>query len=163
MTITNPTLAGGGTKTFASSSSAILTLYGVQRETISKDSSLINFPMPLNDSDAKIVFDLMGVSRTIKIEGTVTVDDVASLYNYAQDLAGLTNNSLIFGNQGNTATGYDGKAGYAYTPEILNRGNAGTTTIIVYVESVNIVSEKANPNSFTYDISLIEAKGSTSG
>ena len=129
MTITNPTLAGDGTKTFASSSGVTLTLYGVQSELIRKSSGFIDLPMPVSDSNKKLLFDLMGASREISIEGVVTVSDVANLYNYAQDIAGLGANSLIFGAQGSNSS----RTGYVYTSEILNRGNAGTTTIICYV------------------------------
>ena len=159
MTVTNPTLAGNGTKTFASSTSATLTLYGVQSEVIRKSANMIDMPLPMTDSNGKLLFDLMGTSREITIEGKVTNYDVANLYNYAQDLAGLGTNSLIFGSQGtNTST-----AGYVYTSYILNIGNSGATvTVQVYVNDVQITSEAGNTNSFNYTITLMECSGTGS-
>jgi hypothetical protein len=121
---------------------------------------LIELPMPLNDSDKKIMFDLMGTAREITLEGTVTVDDVGSgnLYKYARDIVGLGVNSLIFGNQGLNG----GQAGYIYIPESLNRGSSGIT-IRVYVNDAQIKSDAGNPNALDYSVTLVECNGTDSG
>ena len=159
MTITDPTLAGDGTKTFASSTSATLTLHGVQTEIIRKTGNFLDLPKPLNDSDKKLLMDLMGAGREITIDGEVTVGNVALLYNYAQDIVGLGANSLIFGKQGTNSS----RKGYVYTPEVLNRGNTGAVvTINVYVSDTSVISDKGNPNSFKYSITLLECSGTGS-
>jgi len=148
--MTNPTIVSGYGKTFSSSGTATLTLYGVQSEDIRKSSGLIDLPMPTMDSNGKIVMDLMGASREITIEGIVTISDVGSgnLYKYAKDLVGLGNTSLITGTQGSTGL-------YTYTPESLNRGSSGITISIV-VSEVSVKSDAGNPNAMHYSITMIE-------
>lgn len=161
--VTNPTLLGGASKVFTSSTSSTLTLYGVQSETIRKSANLLDFPMPTADSNEKLLFDLMGTSREITVEGIFVtgMGSITDSYKYAADLAGLGNHSLINGSQGNTT--YQ-KPGYDYTSEIMNRGNSGSViTIRVYVNDVTITGEKGNPNSFNYSITLLECSGSSSG
>lgn len=169
--ITNPTLTAGISTFFRGngSPSATLTLYGVQSEVIRKSSNMIDMPLPVSDSNAKLLFDLLGANREITIEGKVTSADVTLLYNYANDLAGLMTitsgnpswnpGTLVYGSQGNTG---NAQIGYTYTSEILNRGNAGTViTMKVYVMDVQITGEAGNPNSFNYTITLQECSGSS--
>jgi len=158
MTLTNPTLAGGASKTFTSSTSSTLTLYNVQEELIHKTSNLFDFPMPTLDSNKKILMDLMGCTRTISIKGIVTKDDVSDIYKFADDIAGLGTNALIFGTQGSNG----GQIGYVYTPEILNRGRGSNTTITVYVLDAEVKAIKADPNSFEYSIELMECDSTNS-
>lgn len=44
----------------------------VSSESSVKSSNLFNFPMPLSDSDAALLMDLFGASRTITVEGVKT-------------------------------------------------------------------------------------------
>ena len=157
MTVTNPTIASTGTKTFSSSSSTTLTLYGVQSENIQKTSGFIELPLPLQDSDSKIVMDLLGSSRNINIRGIVSEDDVGvnNLYKYASDIVGLT--GLITGNQKVATTN---PTGYTYNSEVLNYGNSGTTTIKVLVMDASVERAYGNPTSFSYSINLLEFDGS---
>lgn len=158
MTSSNPTLAGGGSKVFTSSSSATLTCYNVQEELVHKTSGLFDFPMPMLDSNKKILMDLMGCSRIISLKGIVTVDDVADLYKFADDIVGLGNNALIFGNQGSNR----GQIGYTYTPELLNRGRESNITITVYILDAEIKAIKGNPNSMEYSLELMECDSTNS-
>ena len=135
--------------TFASSGSAVLTLYDVQSENISKTSGLIEFPMPTMDSDDKIVMDLMGAGREITIEGIVTTQDVSPISNYVKDIVGLqgvggSNNTLISGAQGGTY------GQFTYNSYGIS------DTISVVVSEANVSSEKGNPEMRKYSITLIE-------
>lgn len=152
MTLTDPTIAGGISKTFTSSTSSTLTLFNVQKELVHKTSGLFDFPMPTLDSNKKILMDLMGCTRTISIEGIVTKDDVADIYKYADDITGLGTDALIFGSQGSNS----GQAGYTYTPELLNRGRGTNITITVYILDAEARAVKGDPNSFEYSLELME-------
>ena len=162
--MTNTTLTGGASTVMSSSGTNVLTLYGIQTETISKSSGLIDFPMPMNDSNSKIMMDLMGTSRTISIDGIVTVDDVTHLYDYVNDLVGLKDSPtvgksvLLWGQQGSNG----GQAGWTYAPESINRGRGSPVTIQVYVTDVSITSDAGNPNSIKYQITLMECDGTSS-
>ncbi len=135
--------------TFESSGSAVLTLYDIQSEDVRKTSGLIPFPMPTMDSNGQIVMDLMGATREISIEGIVTTSDVPEIYKYARDIAGLqgtsgTNNTLISGAQGSAF----GQFTYgSYTT---------SNTIFVVISEASISSEKGNPESRKYNITMIE-------
>ncbi len=135
--------------TFESSGSVLLTLYDVQSEDIRKSSGIIEFPMPTMDSDGKIIMDLMGASREITVEGIVTTSDVSDIYKYARDIVGLqgidgSNNTLISGAQGST---YGKFIYYSYG---LN------ANISVVVSEASITSEKGNPESKKYNITMLE-------
>lgn len=152
MTETSPTITASAGNNFLSSGSKTLTLYHVTLENISKSAGLIDLPMPTMDSNGKIVMDLMGASRTITVEGVVEESDVGTgnLYKYARDIAGLAEsgyNTLINGMQSTTP--------YLYTPESLNRGSSGKT-IKVVVSEASVKSERADPNSMGYHITMIE-------
>ena len=147
MTFTATISSVGGT--FESSGSVVLTLYDVQSEDISKSSGLIEFPMPTMDSNGKIVMDLMGASREISIEGIVTTGDVPEIYKYARDIVGLqgtggSNNTLISGAQGSAYGQFTYKS---YTV---------SNTIFVVVSEASISSEKGNPESRKYNITMLE-------
>ncbi len=147
MTFTATISSVGGT--FESSGSAVLTLYDVQSEDVSKSSGLIEFPMPTMDSNGKIVMDLMGASREISIEGIVTTKDVPEIYKYARDIVGLqgtsgTNNTLISGAQGSAYGQFTYKS---YTV---------SNTIFVVVSEASISSEKGNTESRKYNITMLE-------
>ena len=135
--------------TFESSGTAVLTLYDIQSEDVSKSSGLIEFPMPTMDSNGKIVMDLMGASREITVEGIVTTNDVPNIYEYARDLVGLqgtagSNNTLISGAQG-SAYGQ-------FTYQSYTVSNA----ISVVVNEASVSSEKGNPESRKYNITMLE-------
>ena len=147
MTFTATITAADGT--FESSGTAVLTLYDVQSEDVSKSSGLIEFPMPTMDSNGKIVMDLMGASREITVEGIVTTNDVPNIYEYARDLVGLqgtdgSNNTLISGAQG-SAYGQ-------FTYQSYTVSNA----ISVVVSEASVSSEKGNPESKKYNITMLE-------
>ena len=144
--MSDPTLTKGS-GTFFTSSTAILTLYNTQTEGVTKSANLINLPMPTGDSDEIIVFDLLGVTRELKVRGRFTTSD-GTINNFAKDL-----NSLVAGKQGDTG---GGQVGYDYTPQSTG------VKITVYVNTVSWDFVAGEPNSLDYNISLIEA-GSNSG
>ncbi len=151
--MTNPTIVATSGNNFLYSGSKTLTLFDVSLENIGKTAGAIDMPMPTMDSDDKIVMDLMGASRTITVEGNVSIGDVGAgnLYKYARDIAGLASsgyNTLINGAQGDTT--------YTYTPESLNRGSSGAT-ITVCITETSIKSNGGDANSLSYSITMIEA------
>jgi len=154
MTTNRPFITAGASKVFQSSSSNVLTFYDVQSEDISKNAGLMDMPMPTQDSDGKIVMDLMGTGREILITGIVGTADVGTgkLYLYAADIAGLGVHTLVNGQQGTAIYGQ-----YVYTPETLNRGNTGAQiTINVVVSDASIKSVKGDPESMEYSVTLLE-------
>lgn len=163
MVVTVPTLTAGASIVFSSSSTNILTLYGIQSEVISKDAGFIEMPMPTKDSKDKIMMDLMGASRQVKIEGKVTQEDT-NLDDYINDLVGLKDSptngftSLINGRQGNNG----GQKGYIYKPWMINIARITDITITVYVTDVTVTAEAGNPRSVIYSISLMECSGTSS-
>ena len=153
MTVTNPLITATNGNNFLSSSSKILTLYNSNLENIGKTAGAIDMPMPTMDSDDKIVMDLMGASRTITVEGNVSVSDVGAgnLYKYARDIAGIASDgsgTLINGGQGATI--------YTYTSEVLSRGGSNSTINVCITES-SVKADKGNPNSLSYSITMVEA------
>lgn len=154
--IYNPYLTAGSGTSFTSSSNNRLTFYNVQNESIRKNSGLTELPMPIADSDDKILTDLMGASREIVVEGEVTTDDVSDLRKYARDLVGIkaTSDTLIYGNQGNTG---NSQVGYFYASEMLNRGLTTSFELIrVYVTEATVYSDKGNPNALRYSVTMME-------
>ena len=70
----------------------------VTSESSTKSSNLFNTPLPFSDSDAALIMDLFGTSRTITITGVKT-GVVADLRTFITDIEGLQNgeqDSLIF-------------------------------------------------------------------
>lgn len=70
----------------------------VKTETSIKSSNLFNQPIPYSDSDAALIMDLMGTSRTITITG-VKNGTVVQLRTFVTDIEGLQNgaqSSLTF-------------------------------------------------------------------
>ena len=59
-------------------------------ESSNKSSGLFNTPLPFSDSDAALIMDLMGTTRTITISGRF-VGTVAELRTYITDIEGLQN------------------------------------------------------------------------
>ena len=160
MTVTYPIISGGeySTKTFKVSGDETLTLYGVRSEKIIKTAGQIEMPMPNLDSNSKIIMDLMGASREITVVGEVSKDDLggSEIYEYAEDLVGLGNDTLVFGNQEDQ---YNGD--YLYKSEMLNRGYGGSDfTVAVVIKDVTTESVEGNPNSLRYSIMMVEHKQS---
>ncbi len=147
MTFTATISSVGGT--FESSDSVVLTLYDVQSEDVRKSSGIIEFPMPTMDSNGKIIMDLMGASREITVEGIVTTTDVPEIYKYSRDLVGLqgtdgANNTLVSGAQGSI---YGQFTYSSYTT---------SSKVFVVVSEASVSSEKGNPESKKYSITMLE-------
>jgi len=62
----------------------------VSSESSTKSSNLFQFPMPLSDSDAAILMDIFGTSRTITIEGVKT-GLIAALRTFVTDIETIQN------------------------------------------------------------------------
>ena len=60
----------------------------VSSESSTKSSNLFNQPIPFSDSDASLIMDLMGTSRTITLSGVKT-GTVAQLRTFVTDIEGL--------------------------------------------------------------------------
>ena len=60
----------------------------VSSESSTKSSNLFNQPMPFSDSDAALLMDLMGMSRTITVTGKKT-GTVAQMRTFITDIEGL--------------------------------------------------------------------------
>ena len=67
-------------------------LVTVKTETSAKSAGLFNQPLPYSDSDAAMIMDLMGTSRTITLTG-VKNGTVAQLRTFVTDIEGLMNGS----------------------------------------------------------------------
>lgn len=70
----------------------------VTSETSIKSAGLFNMPIPYSDSDAALIMDLMGTSRTITVTGKKN-GTVAQLRTFITDIEGLmigTQASLTF-------------------------------------------------------------------
>ncbi|MHA1302311.1 MAG: hypothetical protein ACTSPI_01230 [Candidatus Heimdallarchaeaceae archaeon] len=70
----------------------------VSSESSTKSSNLFNSPIPFSDSDASLIMDLMGTSRTITVTGKKT-GTLAQLRTFINDIEGLQNgaqSSLTF-------------------------------------------------------------------
>jgi len=150
MTVTACIITETSGNNFNYSGNKTMTLYNVQSEDFRKSAGVIDLPMPTLDSDGKIVMDLMGASREITIEGVVTIDNVggtaANLAKYALDIVGLAStgkNTLINGSQGTNQYTYQS----IFTQE---------TAIKVVITESTAKFEKGNPNSFTYNITMME-------
>ena len=65
-------------------------LGAVSSESSTKSSNLLNFPMPASDSDAALLVDIMGTSRTITINGKFT-GTVSQLRTYITDIEAIQN------------------------------------------------------------------------
>jgi len=144
----NPTLVRGSGN-FTTSSSTTLTLFNTQTEGFSKSANLINIPLPLSNSSGVIVFDLLGVTREVRVKGTVTISDSDPIGQFTNDL-----DSLLTGNQGNTGSS---KVGYTFNPTSIS----GSFT--VYVNDVTWDFTAGDPNTIEYSLTLFEADGSNSG
>lgn len=164
MTVANPYISAcyGALKRFSYSGNDTLIFYGVQSEKITKSAGQIEMPIPTLDSNEKIVMDLMGASLEIIVEGIVTTGLLGEkegtgdlLYQYAQDLAGLGTDSLIFGNQEDSCYG-----NYDYTPEILNRGflSEGHIQFHVVVTDVSIERIEGETEVLHYTVTMKEHK-----
>ena len=62
----------------------------VKSESFNKDANLFKIPMPREDSDEAIVFDLFGPEATLRIEGVFTGTN-AQVLTFIASLQGLIN------------------------------------------------------------------------
>lgn len=64
----------------------------VLSESSTKSSNLFNQQIPFSDSDASLIMDLMGTSRTITVTGFKT-GTIAQMRTFITDIEGLQNGS----------------------------------------------------------------------
>lgn len=62
----------------------------VNSESSTKSTGLFNQPLPYSNSDAALIMDLMGTSRTITVNGVKT-GAVAALRTFVTDIEGIQN------------------------------------------------------------------------
>jgi len=60
----------------------------VKTESSTKSSNLFNQPLPFSDSDASLIMDLMGTTRTITITGVKT-GTIGELRTFVEDIESL--------------------------------------------------------------------------
>ena len=70
----------------------------VKRESSTKASTLISEPMPYSDSDETLLMDLMGVTRTITVEGvkTGTLSELRTFINNIENLQNGSQSGMTF-------------------------------------------------------------------
>lgn len=162
MTVDNPFIEGGNSKVFFYSESNRLTFYGVQSEKIVKTAGQLEMPIPTLDSSMKIVMDVFGASKEITVTGIVTSELLGEgfIFQYAQDIAGLGNNSLIFGFQDDIDYG-----NYFYTSEIMNRGyfGEGHLSMGVVVVDATIERKEFEPETLYYTVVMLEHEYNSGG
>ena len=115
-----------------------ITLYGVDKESTTKDAQLFSMPLPRSDSSSSIAFDLMGTVRTVRITGKWVVGIEGNAYTaitYAQALY-----ALVAGTQNPISYSSD-----IYTPAIN-----------VIIQSVSASYDAGNPNCLMYDVAIME-------
>ena len=110
-------------------------LGNIQTENQNKDSSLFNWPLPGNDSDVSVLFDLSGVLRTIRIEGIFT-GTAAALNTFITAVE-----ALIAGAQ----------TGVTFVSSLSTFANK-----TVFVKSFNWNYLKGDPNKISYSLELLE-------
>lgn len=111
-------------------------LGNIQIESHTKDSSLINFPLPGSDSDKAILLDLLGVNRTITIDGIKSGSASALNTFIATDIE-----SLIVG----------GQVGVTFVSSLSTFANKK-----VFVNSFTWNFLKGDPNKISYSLQLSE-------
>lgn len=102
--------------------------------TITKSANLMEMPMPLSDSNLTDVFDFMGCTRKVNIDGTFT-GNTGSIQGFAGSLFGL-----IQGGQTWSTLTTDAMAG----------------SILVKTNDFSYDYVMGNPNSIKYSLKLIE-------
>ena|SRR3990167_3548712 len=137
-----------GSGTFLTSGGTTLTFYNTQTEAFRKSANLINLPIPASNSSGALIFDLLGVTREITLNGKFTTSDNSSVKNFTSDL-----NSLVTGKQGNTG---GGQKGYQFVP--ISISGVSGTYMSVFVNDVNWTFTAGEPNTLDWSVSLMEAK-----
>ena len=109
----------------------------VSREESTKSSNLLNYPIPLSDSDASVLADIMGTSRTITIQGVKT-GTVAELRTFITNIEALQN-----GNQ--SAMRFVSSWRTAYS-----------TSTWFLIQDFTHTKNQADENKVEYNLTLIE-------
>ena len=110
-------------------------LGNIQNETQTKDSNLINFPLPASDSSAAILLDLLGTTRTINIDG-IKSGSAATLNTFI-----TTIEALIAGTQ----------TGVTYVSSLSTFSSKK-----VFVNSFTWSYVKGDPSKISYSLQLTE-------
>ena len=111
-----------------------VSLGNVQTETQSKSSNLFLQPLPYSDSSESILLDIFGCQRDISIDGIIT-GSVTELRDFVNAIEAIQ----------------DGKqSGSSYVGDLI------TTSKNVFINTFRWTYEKANINSLSYTLDLIE-------
>ena len=117
-----------------------VSLGNVQSERQGKESSLFQFAMPAKDSNKAILLDLLGVLRTVSIDGTITGTE-AELQAFI-----LSIETLQSGSQGN---------GYTF------QSSLAPDTINVFINTFSWTYVKGSVNMIDYSLSLVQGSATS--
>jgi hypothetical protein len=107
----------------------------VQSETQTKDSGLLQFPMPGQNSNDAFLLDLFGVIRTIAVEGIFT-GTLAQQNTFITAIEGIENG--------------------AQSPVSFVSSQTSTANKNVLIQNFSWTVSKANPGYVSYSLTLIE-------
>ena len=108
----------------------------IQSEDQTKDSNLLQFPLPASDSSDAILIDIMGCFRTISLSGIIT-GTVATQNTFIAAIEGL-----VDGNQG---------SGFTFVSS-----QAGTSDKTVLISSFNWNKQAGDVNKLDYSLTLFQ-------
>lgn len=75
--------------------------------TVNKSAGIMIFPMPMQDSNHTLAFDVSGVKREFNFNGTVTANDMECITRFIQTMNGLINgNQMVDGGSTNLTIDY---------------------------------------------------------
>lgn len=113
----------------------LVNLGHIQSETQTKTSNLFQQPIPGTDSQYSILIDIMGVSRTIDIDGIYEDAIVSNVASFITIMEGYCDGA---------------QDGLAYVGDLI------TTSKNVFINSFSWNYVAADPNKISYTLQLIE-------
>ena len=107
----------------------------VQSERQNKNSQLFQMPVPTQDSDEAVLFDLFGMLKTITISGIITGTD-ATHVSFIENIEGIMNGSQ--------------------TGSAFESSKTGLSSITVYIDNFEWSVNKADVSKIDYTLTLIQ-------
>jgi len=108
----------------------------VQREAVKKDANLVILPLPMSDASKTDVFDYMGVTKTIDVEGIYVGNNIGSIAGWIGSMS-----SLVDGQQTGPST---------YVSTII-----GSNVIKIWYFNYDWI--QGDPNKVSYSLRMIES------
>lgn len=140
---------GGGNTDTVPLNEANNATYGdpmIQSMKVGKESQIMKIPIPTEDSDKALGYDLLGVIREIYITGKVT-GTITQLKEFIFDIEGK-----VFGNQySNTNNGHTFNTDMAGT---------GATSYYVIITAFNWTYSFGAPNKIDYTLNMMQVDNS---